>query len=133
MVTQSLVAWSFPIIPSWRRAALDVAGFGVVAVCLEAGSAIQQIVGVPVPGSVAGMGLLLALLWTGIIPEEWLSRISTWLLLLLPALFVPLYVVPLADATFWADSCAMFLPATVAGAAITLSVVSWLADRMVRR
>ncbi|MGA3005999.1 MAG: CidA/LrgA family protein [Acetobacteraceae bacterium] len=132
MTTQSLVAWSLPITPSLRRAALDLAGAGVVAVCLEAGVAVQKALAIPVPGSVVGMVLLLALLWTGAVPEQWLTRVSSWLRLLLPALFVPLYAVPLASPGFWTDFGARFLPAAVAGAAIMLTVAGWLAGRMVR-
>jgi holin-like protein len=120
-------------IPAWRRLLAGLAGLAVIIACLEAGIATQRMLGMPIPGSVLGMGLLLVFLWTGAVPEGLLSWASGWLLLLLPALFVPIYVVPLADPHFWARCSEVFLPTAIVGAAITLSVVGWLARRMVRR
>jgi holin-like protein len=118
---------------AWRRLALDLAGFGVIVLCLEAGEASHRGLGIPIPGNVAGMALLLVLLKTGMVTERLLSRAAGWLLLLLPALFVPLYVVPLADLNFWARYSKTFLPAAIGGAAITISLVGLLAYRIIRR
>ena len=115
-----------------RGIVADCAGAIAIIICLEIGNQLQQAVDIPIPGSVIGMGMLLLLLGMGFLKEEWLIRASGWLLLLLPALFVPLYVVPLADPKFWFRFSETFLPAAAIGAAATLSIVGLIARRMTR-
>jgi putative effector of murein hydrolase LrgA (UPF0299 family) len=110
----------------------DCAGAIAIMMCLEIGNQLHQAVDIPIPGSVIGMGVLLLLLGTGFLKEEWLKRASGWLLLLLPALFVPLYVVPLADPKFRFRFSETYLPAAAIGAAATLSIVGLIARRMTR-
>ena len=115
------------------RLAHAVAGAAVIIACLEAGIFLQRDLGVPIPGNVIGMILMLFLLQTKVVADAWISGPCTSLLLLLPAMFVPLYVVPLSDPAFWSRYGMTLLPAAVIGAAITLAVTAWLASRMLRR
>lgn len=115
------------------RLAHAVAGAAVIIGCLEAGIFIQRNLGVPVPGNVIGMILLLFLLQTKVVADAWVSGPCTLLLLLLPAMFVPIYVVPLSDPAFWSRHGTTLVPAAVIGGAITLAVTAWLANWMLRR
>lgn len=116
-----------------KRLLSDVAGMLTIVACLEAGIAIQSALAIPVPGSILGMVVLLAMLCTGVIREGLLTRASGLLLFLLPALFVPIYVRPLADPQFWVRYGALFVPAAVIGASTTLLLVAYVVVRVVRR
>ena len=117
--------------PALRRLTRDLAGLGTVVACLQGGIFVQRSLSIPVPGSVIGMSLLLVLLYTGLVSEALLSKASSYLLLLLPALFVPIYAVPLAGRWFWTLYSPVFVPVAIAGAALTLSVAGWLAHRRI--
>lgn len=116
--------------PSQRT---GLSGLAVIVGCLEAGIAIQGGLNAPIPGSVLGMLLLLLLLGTGVVRQELVVRASGWLLSLLPALFVPLYVLCFADPQFWAGHGAAFLPAAAVAAAVTLMAIGGLAIWGARR
>jgi holin-like protein len=111
----------------------DVSGLAIIVICLEAGDVVRGLLHIPVSASVIGMTLLLLLLWSGVIREVWVAGASGWLLFLLPAMFVPIYVAALAEPEFWVRYGAIFLPLAMAGAFITLNIVAALARRMVRR
>ncbi|KIQ93974.1 hypothetical protein LH47_01923 [Anoxybacillus thermarum] len=53
------------------------------------GSFIQQLLHVPIPGSMIGMLLLFLLLMTGIVKEKWVARGANMLLSHLTLLFIP--------------------------------------------
>ncbi len=53
------------------------------------GSFIQQLLHIPIPGSMIGMLLLFLLLMTGIVKEKWISRGANMLLSHLTLLFIP--------------------------------------------
>jgi holin-like protein len=114
------------------RVVHTVAGIAAIVACLEGGILIQQYLRIPVPGSVLGMVLLLVLLQTKLVPDAWIRGPCTALLLLLPALFVPLYVVPLSDPAFWRHYSMTLLPAAVIGVAVTLCLTGYFARRMRR-
>ena len=109
------------------KAARAAAGAGVIIACLFLGNFIQRALEVPAPGSVLGMTVLLVLLQTKMVPDEWIQLPCSWLLLLLPACFVPIYVVSLSDPAFWRQDCIILFPAAVIGAAITLIAAAGLA------
>ncbi|SNT10226.1 holin-like protein [Anaerovirgula multivorans] len=60
----------------------------IVGICL-AGELLNKILGIPVPGNVIGMIILLILLITGIIKLEMIEKISKFLLDHLAFFFVP--------------------------------------------
>ena len=103
------------------------AGASVIILCLYSGNFLQRALHVPAPGSVLGMAVLLMLLQGKVVPDSWVRTPCTWLLLLLPACFVPIYVTSLSASTFWKQDCLTLLPAAIGGALMTLSVAGWLA------
>jgi holin-like protein len=105
-------------------------GITAIIACLEGGICIQQHLRISVPGSVLGMVLLLVLLQCELVSDDWIRDPCTWLLLLLPALFVPIYVVPLSDPAFWRCYGTTLLPAAVVGVAVTLCITGYVVGRM---
>jgi holin-like protein len=110
----------------------DLAGFGLIVLSLIAGSLASSWSGFPISGSVLGMVILLCLLrlFTG--AAKIVRRSAAVLLYLLPALFVPLYVVPFSDATFWLRYGPTLLPVVATGVAIMMTLTRFLTIRMMR-
>ena len=64
-------------------------GFSILLACLLLGQVVGDHLGLPVPGSVLGMGLLTLLLALGGRAPEGLTRSARGLLGVMPVLFVP--------------------------------------------
>ncbi|MGJ7036373.1 CidA/LrgA family protein [Anoxybacillus eryuanensis] len=62
---------------------------GVLYTLYVVGSFIQQLLHIPIPGSMIGMLFLFLLLMSGIVKEEWISRGANMLLSHLTLLFIP--------------------------------------------
>ena len=108
-------------------------GFALIIGCFELGGLLGQRLAIPVPASVLGMAILLALLRLGIVRAAWIAPASGLLLLLLPALFVPLYVVALVQPAFWADEAWVFVPVAIVGGVLLLLAAARLACLLERR
>jgi holin-like protein len=110
----------------------DLAGFGLIVLSLIAGSLASSWSGFPISGSVLGMIILLGLLrlFTG--AAKIVRRSAAVLLYLLPVLFVPLYVVPFSDATFWLRYGPTLLPVVAVAVAIMMTLARFLTIRMMR-
>ena len=93
---------------------------------LGLGTAVVDALGVPLPGSVAGMLLLWAALEARAVRLEWLERGATSLLGVLGLLFVPAGVglVQYGGALWLA-----VVPVVAAGALVTLAVTGHLVQR----
>ena len=68
---------------------ITVIQIGVLYMLYIFGSIIQQLLHIPIPGSMIGMLLLFLLLMTGMVKEEWISRGANMLLSHLTLLFIP--------------------------------------------
>lgn len=92
-------------LPSWRpRALVRLAlGLAVILDCFFAGEFIKVRCGLIVPASVIGLFLLLGLLGFRIVPLKWVEDASRLLLFLLPASFVPIYVLAAEDRALWRE------------------------------
>lgn len=66
-----------------------IGAIALLLVCQLAGEAIHRLTGLPLPGSVIGMVLLLA--WLAFVPKErlTLTRVTGWLTAHLSVMFVP--------------------------------------------
>ena len=115
-----------------RRVVRDAIGLGVILACQMAGIVLQRMAGGPVPASIYGMAILLLLLAADILPQEPVQAAASDLLLILPALFVPLFVAPLSDPHFWANGGLVALIAAGVVAPFVMIVIGRLAAWMVR-
>lgn len=65
------------------------AQIGILYLFYYVGNLVQELLAIPIPGSIIGMLLLFLLLSTGIIKEKWLASGSQLLITYLSLLFVP--------------------------------------------
>jgi holin-like protein len=101
--------------------------------CQLAGEALARAVGLPVPGPVLGMGLLLAaLLVRGRTPDT-LGRTADGLLAHLGLLFVPAGVGVGLHLDVLAQAMAPIALAIVGGTLLTIGTTALVAQRMLRR
>jgi holin-like protein len=108
---------------------LELAGLWAVN---KVGYAVVGRLHVPLPGNVAGMLLLFALLCTGIVPVRLFERSSTLLGRHLPFFFVPIAVGLMnPNATFLSQGWLLLL-VLVASAAVGLCITGWLAQFLSR-
>jgi holin-like protein len=66
-----------------------VRGFAILLVMQFLGEVVSRGFGIPIPGNVIGMGLLIAALWLGIVRVEWVQEAADLLLSHLALFFIP--------------------------------------------
>ncbi|MHC3126769.1 murein hydrolase transporter LrgA [Brevundimonas sp. GN22] len=105
----------------------------LLLVCQLAGEAIHRFTGLPLPGSVIGMGLLLV--WLAIFRREQtsLTKVTGWLTAHMPLMFVPPAVGLIEEGDMIARHglgiLVALLVSTVVTIAVTASVFSWAMNR----
>jgi putative effector of murein hydrolase LrgA (UPF0299 family) len=97
-------------------------GAGVILACLMAGNLAADGMAGVVSGNVVGMVILLVLLRFRIASASAVRDASAALLSMLPMFFVPLYVPPFSDPTFWIQYGTLLLPVVAAGSALIIIV-----------
>ena len=107
----------------------DVGGLALIVSSFIAGAWIADYFGLPVPGGVLGMIVVLCLIWLAVIPVQFVRRASTGLLYCLPVFFVPLYVEPFSNSAFWVQYGLSLLPLVAIGGAAMLFVAHLFASR----
>ena len=99
---------------------------GLLLVCQLAGEALHRFVGVPVPGSVLGMGLLL--LWLALVRRERpsLDQVTGWLTAHLPIMFVPAAVGLIQEGSILQRHGLAIVIAAVVSTVLTLVVTAYV-------
>lgn len=99
---------------------------GLLLVCQLAGEALHRFVGVPVPGSVLGMGLLL--LWLALVRRERpsLDQVTGWLTAHLPIMFVPAAVGLIQEGPILQKHGLAIVIAAVVSTVLTLVVTAYV-------
>ena len=110
----------------------DLGGAAVIIASFMAGSSIVSNFDLPIPSGVLGMIILLSLLGLSVVSVDVVRRASAGVLYLLPVLFVPLYVEPFSNWTFWASYGSSLLPVVAISAAALLLLAHFLASRASR-
>ena len=104
-------------------------GLTLIFICQLAGEALVRLLGVPFPGPVAGMVILLLLLVGGRGPSDSVRRAGTGLLTYLPLFFVPAGVGLITHgARLRADGFPILL-GIVGSTLLTMLLVGWLIAR----
>jgi holin-like protein len=121
-------------LPSWHPRALGRMGIGIAVIldCFFAGELIKAHAGLIIPASVLGLFLLLGLLGFRIIPVAWVEDASRLLLFLLPAAFVPIYVLAAEDRALWRE-WGLIIVGSLSFCVVALwFFAGWIAQRIFR-
>lgn len=95
-------------------------------VCLLAGEAIHRVTGVPLPGSVIGLGVLL--LWLGVVRRErpTLGLVSGWLTAHLSIMLLPPAIGVIDQGALLSRYGLGIVVAVVTSTLLTLAVTAWV-------
>jgi len=104
-------------------------GLTLVFICQLAGEALVRLLGVPFPGPVAGMVILLLLLVVAGGPSDSVRRAGTGLLTYLPLFFVPAGVGLITHGARLRTDWFPILLAIVGSTLLTMLLVGWLIGR----
>jgi holin-like protein len=115
---------------AWR---LMLQGLTLIFFCQLLGEALVRLLGVPFPGPVAGMVILLVALVVAGGPPEPLRRAGTGLLTYLPLFFVPAGVGLIAHGARLKTDGIPILLAIVGSTLLTMLLVGWLIARFAPR
>ncbi len=97
---------------------------------LAGGGALSQALALPLPGNLAGMLLLLALLWSGVIRLSWVQDLSAMLVRHLMLFFVPLAVGLMVWQNLLATSGVIIGLSLVGSAAVGMLTAGLVAQRL---
>jgi holin-like protein len=105
----------------------------LLLVCQLAGEALHRLTGLPLPGSVIGLGLLL--LWLALTRKEplGLAKISGWLAAHMPLMFVPAAVGLMEEGQLVRQHGLIIVLAMVVSTVLTIGVAAIVFDWAVKR
>lgn len=110
---------------------LRLAGqLGLLWVVLSAGGMLARALALPLPGNLAGMLLLLGLLWTGVIRLEWVHDLASILVRHLMLFFIPLAVGLMVWQNLLASS-GLVIGASLLGSAVVGILAAGLAAQFI--
>lgn len=102
-----------------------IGAIALLLACQLAGEAIQRVSGLPLPGPVIGMGLLLG--WLALWPKErpTLDQVTAWLTAHLSVLFVAAAVGLMQEGPILSRHGLAIAAATVVSTVLTIMVTAW--------
>jgi len=106
-----------------------VRGFAILLICQLLGEVIGRGLGLPIPGNVLGMVLLLIALRLGLVRLDWVSEAADLLLGHMALFFVPAGVGVMTYAAMIGKEWLPITVATVVSTFVVMAVTGWLADR----
>ena len=101
-----------------------IGAIALLLVCQLAGEAVHRLTGLPLPGSVIGMVLLLA--WLALVPRErlTLTQVTGWLTAHLSIMFVPAAVGVMEEGAILSSYGLGIIVAVVVSTLLTLAVTA---------
>lgn len=110
-----------------------IGAIALLLVCQLAGEAIHRLTGLPLPGSVIGMVLLLA--WLAMVPRErlTLTQVTGWLTAHLSIMFVPAAVGLMEEGAILSRYGLGIVVATSVSTVLTLAVTALVFRAVARR
>lgn len=123
--------------PLWRRAMTLIGGLALIFGLYALGSAFARATGIPIPGGVSGMAMLLLLLLSGRLRTHWIAPAANLFIGHLLLLFIPAVMAVIAYPAFagWLG-VRLILTILIGVATVMASVglsVEWAARWMERR
>lgn len=97
------------------------------------GQWIQQILDIPIPGSIIGMFLLFLLLLSGIIRPFWLESGASFLLAWLPLLFLPSVIGVMNYESFFVHRGIWLVLLIAVNTVIVMALSSWVSQWLANR
>ncbi|WP_347860894.1 CidA/LrgA family protein [Salimicrobium sp. PL1-032A] len=94
------------------------------------GTLIQGWLGLPVPGSILGLVLLLVLLLTGILPVEWIDHGAGFMLAYLPLFFVPVTVGIIEYPILLSKTGILMIVMTITGTWLTMFAAGFTSEKL---
>jgi len=110
-----------------------VRGFAILLLLQFAGEALGRWAGVPIPGNVIGMGLLLLALFAGVVRLEWVQEASDLLLSNFALFFVPAGVGVMVYFDVIRQEWLPIVVATVVSTFAVMAVTGWTEAYFARR
>ena len=104
----------------------------IFAICL-AGEFLHRIVGVPLPGNIIGMVLLLILLCTKVIKPEQISGVSNFFLKHLAIFFLPPSIAIMAVGDDVLSKWPLLLALCIAFTLVTIAMGGWVTQLLIRK
>lgn len=107
-----------------------IAAIALLFVCLLAGEAIHRLTGVPLPGSIIGLGLLLA--WLALVKKQrpTLTAVTGWLTAHLSIMLLPPAVGLVDQGPVLARHGVGIIAAVAISTLLTLAVTAWVFVRV---
>jgi holin-like protein len=117
----------------WRSLIELLIGFSLLVVGLLAGEQVKTWLHLPVPGNVLGLFFLLLSFRLRLIPPQLIEEASNRVLYVLPALFIPIYVLGIGQRQLWSQMSWVLLPMLLLATAGLWIFVGHLAQKLLRR
>ncbi len=110
-----------------------VRGFAVLLTMQLIGELLSNLLALPVPGNVVGMGLLLVSLGAGVVRLEWVQDASELLLSHMALFFIPAGVGVMVYFELIGREWLPIVVSTILSTFVVMAVTGWAADRLGRR
>lgn len=109
-----------------------VVSMGLIFLCLIAGTNIQHLLGISIPGSIIGMLILFGLLASGLVPSDWVKPGASLFIRYMVLLFVPISVGLMEHFDMLIANALPIFASAVGGTLIVLVVLGLMLDRMLK-
>ncbi|EOS30549.1 MAG: CidA/LrgA family protein [Lachnospiraceae bacterium] len=107
--------------------------FGIIILIALAGEFLEKLLPLPVPGSIYGLGIMLALLMSGLLKVEAVKESADFLIEIMPLMFIPA-AVGLLDSYHELEGIFLPLAAVVAvTTVVVMAVTGKCAQSMIRK
>ena len=106
--------------------------FGVLCAVYYAGEVIANLTGLPIPGSVIGLLLMLALLRTGVVKARHVEETADFLIRAMPVMFIPVTTGLMVSYGLLSGHEAAFLGITTVSTVAVFASAGWTAQAVIR-
>ncbi|MGY3569870.1 CidA/LrgA family protein [Vibrio paucivorans] len=110
-----------------------IVSMGLIFLCLFAGTALQSLLGVSVPGSVFGMLMLFGLMASGLVPVDWVQPSASLFIRFMVLLFVPISVGLMVHFDMLIANALPILASAVGGTIIVMVTLGLFLDRFLNK
>lgn len=107
--------------------------FGVLCAVYYIGEVISSVSGLPVPGSVIGLLIMLLLLRTGLLKPRYVEDAADFLIRAMPVMFLPITTGLMVSYGLLAGSTAAFLAITMLSTVVAFAATGLTAQAIIRR